>query len=74
MVGVTICNFVFWPARDGQPPVPIPSRWRLQEQRGGQLGSRIFAGFWPTATRDGAADDFVPGLATTWAPETSVQK
>ena len=40
VVGVTICNFELWPerGRDGQPKVPMLSRWRMQEQRSGELG------------------------------------
>jgi predicted transposase/invertase (TIGR01784 family) len=40
VVGVTICDFLLWP---GPPmpsgaPVPMLSRWRMQEQHGGALG------------------------------------
>ncbi len=52
VVGVTICNFVFWPEpANGQAagvpaagvpaaggPVPMLSRWRMQEQHSGVLG------------------------------------
>jgi hypothetical protein len=33
-VGVTICDFELWPAppQPGGPPVPMLSRWRMQEQ------------------------------------------
>ncbi len=33
VVGVTICDLILWPepAQDGGPPVPMVSRWRLQE-------------------------------------------
>ncbi len=47
VVGVTICDFVFWPdppalAVAADPaagnPVPMLSRWRMQEQHSGALG------------------------------------
>jgi predicted transposase/invertase (TIGR01784 family) len=43
VVGVTICDFLLWPgpALPGGapvPPVPMLSRWRMQEQHGGALG------------------------------------
>ena len=40
VIGVTICDFEVWPnppVSDG-PPVPLLSRWRMQEQHGGKLG------------------------------------
>ena len=39
VIGVTICDFLLWPALspDGRP-VPMLSRWRMQEQHGGALG------------------------------------
>jgi len=40
VVGVTICDFQVWPEppqADG-PPVPMLSRWRMQEQHGGAQG------------------------------------
>jgi predicted transposase/invertase (TIGR01784 family) len=40
VVGVTICDFVLWPGPPvpGASPVPMLSRWRMQEQHGGALG------------------------------------
>jgi predicted transposase/invertase (TIGR01784 family) len=40
VVGVTICDFLLWPGppAQGGPPVPMLSRWRMQEQHGGALG------------------------------------
>jgi predicted transposase/invertase (TIGR01784 family) len=40
VVGVTICDFVLWPGPPvpGAAPVPMLSRWRMQEQHGGALG------------------------------------
>jgi predicted transposase/invertase (TIGR01784 family) len=37
VVGVTICDFALWPEppKAGGPPVPMLSRWRMQEQHGG---------------------------------------
>jgi len=37
VVGVTICDFQLWPEppQNGGPPVPMLSRWRMQEQHGG---------------------------------------
>jgi len=40
VIGVTICDFLLWPGPpvpDGAP-VPMLSRWRMQEQHGGALG------------------------------------
>ncbi len=40
VIAVTICDFVLWPqkAEDGGYRVPMLSRWRNQEQHGGELG------------------------------------
>src|SRR3954469_8316129 len=40
VVGVTICDFLLWPGppMPGGAPVPMLSRWRMQEQHGGALG------------------------------------
>ena len=40
VIGVTICDFLLWPgpAVPGGAPVPMLSRWRMQEQHGGALG------------------------------------
>jgi predicted transposase/invertase (TIGR01784 family) len=40
VVGVTICDFLLWPGPpvQGAAPVPMLSRWRMQEQHGGALG------------------------------------
>ncbi len=39
VVGVTICDFLLWPVPPpGDAPVPMLSRWRMQEQHGGALG------------------------------------
>lgn len=40
VVGVTICNFNLWPDKDerGAFKVPMLSRWRMQEQHGGERG------------------------------------
>jgi predicted transposase/invertase (TIGR01784 family) len=37
VVGVTICDFLLWPEppQENGPPVPMLSRWRMQEQHGG---------------------------------------
>ncbi|HEX4965367.1 MAG TPA: Rpn family recombination-promoting nuclease/putative transposase [Thermoanaerobaculia bacterium] len=40
VVGVTICDFLLWPeppVASGEP-VPMLSRWRMQEQHGGAVG------------------------------------
>jgi len=39
VVGVTICDFELWPTppQPGGPPVPLLSRWRMQEQNHGAL-------------------------------------
>ena len=40
VVGVTICNFKLWPEKDMNDrfKVPMLSRWRMQEQHGGEKG------------------------------------
>ncbi len=40
VVGVTICNFKLWPEKNksGEYQVPMLSRWRMQEQHGGEKG------------------------------------
>ena len=40
VIGVTICNFMLWPAKDndGRFEVPMLSRWRMQEQHSGTVG------------------------------------
>jgi predicted transposase/invertase (TIGR01784 family) len=40
VVGLTICNFKLWPEKDpdGRFKVPMLSRWRMQEQHGGEKG------------------------------------
>ena len=40
VVGVTICDFALWPETDenGHFKVPMLSRWRMQEQHGGEKG------------------------------------
>lgn len=40
VVGVTICDFLLWPSPPvpGGAPVPMLSRWRMQEQHGGAQG------------------------------------
>ncbi len=40
VVGVTVCDFLLWPEppEQGGPPVPMLSRWRMQEQHGGARG------------------------------------
>jgi predicted transposase/invertase (TIGR01784 family) len=40
VVGVTICNFNLWAAKDehGRFKVPMLSRWRMQEQHSGEKG------------------------------------
>ncbi len=39
VIGVTICDFELWPSppQAGGPPVPMLSRWRMQEQNHGAL-------------------------------------
>ncbi|NJL28435.1 MAG: Rpn family recombination-promoting nuclease/putative transposase [Thermoanaerobaculia bacterium] len=39
VVGVTLCDFELWPKppQPGGPPVPMLSRWRMQEQNHGAL-------------------------------------
>lgn len=39
VIGVTLCDFELWPVppRPGGPPVPMLSRWRMQEQNHGAL-------------------------------------
>lgn len=37
IVGITICDFEIWPREKGSP-VPMVSRWRLQEQQSGAVG------------------------------------
>ncbi len=38
VVGVTICDFVFWPDPAEGASVPMLSRWRMQEQHSGAVG------------------------------------
>ena len=40
VIGVSICNFEVWPNPPVSETVPVPmlSRWRMQEQHGGALG------------------------------------
>lgn len=41
VIALTVCNFILWPDRqDGGGPyrVPMLSRWRIQEQHGGERG------------------------------------
>jgi predicted transposase/invertase (TIGR01784 family) len=40
VVGVTICDFLLWPEKDDDERfrVPLLSRWRMQEQHGGEKG------------------------------------
>jgi predicted transposase/invertase (TIGR01784 family) len=39
VVGVTICDFELWPeSSTGAPPVPMLSRWRMQEAHTGAIG------------------------------------
>lgn len=40
VVGVTICNFKLWSKKEKGSPfkVPMLSRWRMQEQHGGEVG------------------------------------
>ena len=41
VIAVTVCNFNLWPQRQsvgGPYRVPLLSRWRMQEQHGGELG------------------------------------
>ena len=40
VIAVTLCNFVLWPQKDGSDDykVPMLSRWRMQEQHGGERG------------------------------------
>lgn len=38
IVGITICDFELWPDRECFQPVPMLSRWRMQEQSSGQVG------------------------------------
>jgi len=38
VVAVSICDFVLWPERDGEPSVPLVSRWRMREEQGGRAG------------------------------------
>ena len=37
VVGVTICDFELWPDDRHDPPVPMLSRWRMQERHSGAL-------------------------------------
>jgi predicted transposase/invertase (TIGR01784 family) len=37
VIGISICDFELWP-RGEAPPVPMLSRWRMQEQRSGVKG------------------------------------
>jgi predicted transposase/invertase (TIGR01784 family) len=40
VIAVTLCNFVLWPQKDHSDDykVPMLSRWRMQEQHGGERG------------------------------------
>ncbi len=40
VIAVTLCNFVLWPQKDHSDDykVPMLSRWRMQEQHGGESG------------------------------------
>ena len=35
---ISICDFIIWPDLGGEPPVPLVSHWRMQEQQGGRRG------------------------------------
>ncbi|WP_437570367.1 Rpn family recombination-promoting nuclease/putative transposase [Sorangium sp. So ce542] len=37
IIGITICDFELWPSGEGRR-VPMLSRWRMQEQHGGERG------------------------------------
>ncbi|WP_437674483.1 Rpn family recombination-promoting nuclease/putative transposase [Sorangium sp. So ce131] len=66
VVGVTICNFNLWPDRDegGRFKVPMLSRWRMQEQHGGERGlSQVQYAFLE-----------LPKYAAGDAPETLIDK
>lgn len=38
VIGISICDFELWPRRDGEPRVPMLSRWCMQEQSSGVRG------------------------------------
>lgn len=40
VIGISICDFKLWPEppQPGGPPVPMLSRWRMQEKHGGARG------------------------------------
>jgi predicted transposase/invertase (TIGR01784 family) len=38
VVAVSICDFVLWPDAPGEAPVPLVSRWRMQERAHGRVG------------------------------------
>lgn len=38
VIGISICNFELWPQKEGEPSVPMRSRWHMQEQASGARG------------------------------------
>jgi predicted transposase/invertase (TIGR01784 family) len=38
VIGISICDFELWPKGPGAAPVPMLSRWRMQEQHSGAKG------------------------------------
>ena len=68
VVGVTICDFSLWPEppQAGGPPVPMLSRWRMQEQHGGAHAlSQVQYVFLELPKYE--ADDDPQGLIDRWA-------
>ena len=66
--GVTICNFNLWTDKDahGRFKVPMPSRWRMQEQHGGEKGlSQVRYAFLELPRHD--ADEAPGTLIEKWA-------
>ena len=68
VVGVTICDFLLWPEppQEGSPPVPMLSRWRMQEQHGGAQGLSQVQYVFLELPKYRAGDD-PQGLIDRWA-------
>src|SRR5262245_901809 len=68
VVGVTICDFLLWPGppTPGGAPVPMLSRWRMQEQHGGALGLSQVQYVFLELPKYAAGDD-PQGMIDRWA-------
>jgi predicted transposase/invertase (TIGR01784 family) len=68
VVGVTICDFLLWPGPSdpGGAPVPMLSRWRMQEQHGGALSLSQVQYVFLELPKYAAGDD-PQGMIDRWA-------